>query len=332
MKQGSSTASPNNSFSQVTQHTVTEKNDGQRLDNFLFSFLKDVPKSHVYRIIRSGEIRVNGKRAKAEDKIQTGDKIRIPPIRTQAQRTKPQPKELRKGELPTILFEDRDLLVVDKPAGLACHGGSGISFGLIERLRASFPESQFLELVHRLDRDTSGVLAIAKTRKALTRMHEMIREGEVHKSYLTLVKGDWVNDRQHVRVPLHKYVTASGERRVRPDEEIGLPSHTVFKLRKRFGSVSYLEVDLETGRTHQIRVHSQNCGYPIVGDDKYGDFAFNDQVAGGLLGIPFKRMFLHAFRLSFTHPITKTPLVIEAPLPKDCKELLEKLEKTTSCV
>ncbi len=306
---------------------ITEKNEGQRLDNFLVSFLGGVPKSHVYRIIRSGEVRIDGKRAKAETKLAYGDKVRIPPVRVEDKTRQTKASALKQSELPVILFEDRDLLVVDKPAGVACHGGSGISFGMIERLRATFPEEQFLELAHRLDRDTSGVLILAKSRKALVRLHEMMREGEVHKSYLTLVKGDWVNERQHVKLPLHKYVTPSGERRVRVDEELGLPSHTIFKLIRRFDRVSYLEVDLKTGRTHQIRVNAQASGLPLVGAEKYGDYMFTEQVAAGILGIPFKRMFLHAHRVAFVHPVTGIDMVIEAPLPADCRNLIDELEK-----
>ena len=187
------------------------------------------------------------------------------------------------------------------------------------------PNQPYLELAHRLDRETSGVMILAKTRKALVRLHEMMRDGEVHKSYRTLVLGDWVNDRQHVKVPLFKYVTSSGERRVRVDEEKGLPSHTIFQLIERFGDVSYLSVDLKTGRTHQIRVHAQYCGHPLVGDEKYGNFEMNKAIAKGCLGIPFKRMFLHAAHLLFKHPVTGAPMEISAPLPRECDELITTL-------
>lgn len=183
-----------------------------------------------------------------------------------------------------------------------------------------------MELAHRLDKETSGLLILAKTRKALVALPEMLREGLVHKTYKTLVKGDWVNDRQHVKLPLHKFLLPNGERRVRVDKENGQASHTIFVLLARFGLVSYLDVELKTGRTHQIRVHAQSQGHPLVGDDKYGDFEFNKEVEKGLLGIPFKRMFLHAFRLDFNHPVTGTHLVIESPLPKECKDLIEYLE------
>jgi len=214
---------------------------------------------------------------------------------------------------------------VNKPSGLACHGGSGVAFGLIERLRASRPECKFLELAHRLDRDTSGVLIVCKTRKALVRLHEMQRQGEIEKRYRLLVQGDWVNQREHVRAPLTKYTLASGERRVRVDEENGLRSHTIFTLIKRYGDVSYLEAELKTGRTHQIRVHAASVGHPLVGDAKYGDYAFNEAVRKGALGLPFGRLFLHAERLKFTHPVTKEPMVVIAPLEASLKALIDNL-------
>ena len=306
---------------------VDEANEGQRLDNFLISQLKGVPKSLIYRVVRSGEVRVNKGRAHVDTRLEIGDVVRIPPIRHTDGAEKKSAPPLKLSEIPTVLFEDRDILVVDKPSGMASHGGSGISYGLIERMRASRPDLSFLELVHRLDRGTSGVLVLAKTRKALVRLHEMIREGQMHKTYQALVKGDWQNDRQHVKFPLYKYVTSSGERRVRVDEENGLPSHSIFRLMERFGAVSLVEVDLLTGRTHQIRVHAAQLGFPLVGDEKYGDFAFNDEVAHGSLGYPFKRMFLHASKIVFAHPITGETLEIHAPLPKDCTELLETLEQ-----
>lgn len=319
------TVRENSDLAKVSYKTVDETNDGQRLDNFLIAKLKGVPKSHLYRIIRSGEVRVNKGRAKVDDHVHVGDVIRIPPIKY-AEKNEKQVPGFTPSSLPRVIFEDEHLLIVDKPSGMACHGGSGISYGLIERMRASRPEGNFLELVHRLDKDTSGVIILAKSRKALVRLHEQIRDGEVNKTYTTLLKGDWVNDRQHLRWPLRKYVTASGERRVVVDEENGLPSHSIFRLIKRFGKVSLLEVDLLTGRTHQIRVHAQKAGHPIVGDEKYGDFLFNEEVSKGLLGYPFKRMFLHSTSISFRHPISGDMLKVEAPLPSDCKLLLKALE------
>lgn len=207
-------------FNRVNYVRVSERSDGQRLDNFLMRVLKGVPKSHIYRIVRNGEVRINKKRAECQTKIALDDEIRIPPVRTaiMAEAAAPSVKPLAADELP-ILREDRDLIIVNKPSGLACHGGSGVAFGLIERLRASRPEYKFLELAHRLDRDTSGVLIVCKTRKALVRLHEMQRQGEIEKRYRLLVQGDWVNQREHVRAPLTKYTLASGERRVRVDEE-----------------------------------------------------------------------------------------------------------------
>lgn len=298
--------------------------DGQRLDNYLLRIAKGVPKSHIYRIVRAGEVRINKKRVTVDTRLALGDELRVPPIRVATQPKPARVKPIDDQDLP-ILYEDEHLIVVDKPAGLAAHGGSGVSFGLIERVRASRPNQPYLELAHRLDRETSGVMILAKTRKALVRLHEMMRDGEVHKSYRTLVLGDWVNDRQHVKVPLFKYVTSSGERRVRVDEEKGLPSHTIFQLIERFGDVSYLSVDLKTGRTHQIRVHAQYCGHPLVGDEKYGNFEMNKAIAKGCLGIPFKRMFLHAAHLLFKHPVTGAPMEISAPLPRECDELITTL-------
>lgn len=313
-------------FNRVNYVRVSERSDGQRLDNFLMRVLKGVPKSHIYRIVRNGEVRINKKRAECQTKIALDDEIRIPPVRTavMAEATTPSVKPLAADELP-ILREDRDLIIVNKPSGLACHGGSGVAFGLIERLRASRPECKFLELAHRLDRDTSGVLIVCKTRKALVRLHEMQRQGEIEKRYRLLVQGDWVNQREHVRAPLTKYTLASGERRVRVDEENGLRSHTIFTLIKRYGDVSYLEAELKTGRTHQIRVHAASVGHPLVGDAKYGDYAFNEAVRKGVLGLPFGRLFLHAERLKFTHPVTKEPMVVIAPLEASLKALIDNL-------
>ncbi len=299
--------------------------EGQRLDNYLFRIAKGVPKSHIYRIVRGGEVRINKKRAQVDTRLELGDELRVPPIRVSSTPKKEVARPIGEADLP-ILYEDEHLLVVDKPAGLAAHGGSGINFGLIERMRAARPNQPFLELAHRLDRETSGVMLLAKTRKALVRLHDMMREGGVQKSYKTLVLGDWVNDRQHVKAPLHKYVTASGERRVCVDAERGLASHTIFQLLARFGDVSYLSVDLKTGRTHQIRVHAKHCGHPLVGDDKYGDDDTNRAIAKGSLGMPFKRMFLHAYRLSFVHPVSGQKLEITAPLPRECAQLINTLK------
>ncbi|MGE5339619.1 MAG: RluA family pseudouridine synthase [Gemmatimonadota bacterium] len=301
--------------------TVGEDGAGQRLDNYLLKLAKGVPKSHIYRIVRGGEVRVNKARATISQRLAAGDVVRIPPMRTAVSAA---PRPVPMAELPPVLFEDEHLLVVDKPAGLAAHGGSGIAFGLIERLRAARPQLPFLELAHRLDRETSGVLLLAKSRRALVGLHEQLREGQVQKRYLTLVVGDWVNDRQHVRAPLTKYVTKAGERRVSVDPE-GSPSHTIFTLRERLGSFSLLEAELKSGRTHQIRVHLAHLGFPIAGDDKYGDFDLNRRLAKGEFGVRFGRMFLHAYRTVLTHPVRGEALALEARLPAECEDLLRAL-------
>ena len=287
-----------------------------------------MPKSHIYRIIRAGEVRVNKARVKAETKLVEGDLLRVPPIRiSQKPAGRPAAVPLAEGTVP-VLYEDRHLLIVNKPSGIAAHGGSGISHGLIERLRASRPDEPFLELAHRLDRETSGAIIVCRSRKALVRLHDMMKEsGGIEKHYRLLVKGDWVNDRQHVKLPLVRYLLPSGERRVRVDQVEGVPAHTIFTLLKRYGSVSYLDAELKTGRTHQIRVHALSQGFPLVGDDKYGDFDFNREVSRGLLGAPLKRMFLHAARLRFTHPVTGEQLDIQAPMPEDCAALLKVLDE-----
>jgi 23S rRNA pseudouridine955/2504/2580 synthase len=207
------------------------------------------------------------------------------------------------------------------------HGGSGVSYGVIEQLRASRPDAKFLELVHRLDRDTSGILLLAKKRSALTNLHEQMRDGDTDKRYLTLITGEWNNARQHIKLPLHKYSTADGERRVRVQED-GQASHTIFSLIRKYGDYTLLEAELKTGRTHQIRVHLSASGFPIVGDDKYGDFTLNKamQKAEGQR-IAFKRMFLHAHSITFTHPETGKPVTLKATLPKECEQFLKSLEK-----
>ncbi len=304
---------------------IDDSADGQRVDNFLLKIAKGVPKSHIYRVVRNGEVRVNKKRTSVDARLQKGDIVRIPPLRVSEQKSNTVPA-IDENELP-VLYEDLHLLVVNKPAGLAAHGGSGVSYGLIERLRSARPDAPFLELAHRLDRDTSGALILCKTRKALVRIHEMQREGKLEKHYRLLVQGDWVNERQHVKFPLTKYVLPSGERRVRVDEQQGLRSHTIFTVLDRFGTVTYLDAELKTGRTHQIRVHAQASGFPLVGDDKYGRYEFNDDVARGCLGLPLRRMFLHSARLAFIHPISGVSLCIDAPLPTELQKLLSVLKK-----
>lgn len=285
---------------------------GQRIDNYLFSRLKGVPKSHVYRILRSGEVRVNSKRIDATYRLNSGDILRIPPIRL-AEKPKIRPP---KFDIP-ILYEDDFLIALDKPEGVAVHGGSGVSFGVIEQLRGSRPEAKFLELVHRLDRDTSGVLLLAKKRAALIELHRQIREGQIAKFYFAVVAGKWQNRKQDVRLPLHKYLTESGERRVSVRED-GQPSRTVFSLVEQGEKASLLEANLKTGRTHQIRVHLSHLGFPIVGDDKYGDFQLNREMTKS----GFKRMYLHAAKLCFNHPDGKS-MTIESALPATFRNLMD---------
>jgi 23S rRNA pseudouridine955/2504/2580 synthase len=296
----------------VTHLVIGEEEQGQRLDNFLIRCCKGVPKSHLYRILRSGEVRVNSGRVDATYRLCMGDKLRIPPIRI-AERPQNEVDEAAKQriDLP-IIYEDEAMLVIDKPEGIAVHGGSGVSFGVIEALRRQRPDARFLELAHRLDRETSGILLVGKKRLALTTLHDMFREhgAGADKRYLVLVKGRWMNNTQHVKLSLHKYLTEGGERRVSVNPE-GKAAHTVFRLLARWPEMSLLEAQLKTGRTHQIRVHLAHLGFPILGDEKYGDFALNrDLKRAGL-----KRMALHAWRMALRHPLTGTPLECVAPLP-----------------
>jgi 23S rRNA pseudouridine955/2504/2580 synthase len=297
-------------------HEVGEEGSDQRVDNYLTRLLKGVPKSHIYRILRSGEVRVNSRRVGPEHRLTTGDRLRLPPVRTSVPKTAP--RAVASSRLAShILYEDEVLLVLDKPAGLAVHGGSGVSSGVIEQLRQGRPESRFLELVHRLDRETSGVLVLAKKRSALTELHRQLREGAVQKYYLALVKGRWRGAKRSVKLPLHKFVLASGERRVKV-EDSGQVAHTVFRLEREYEGFSLLQAELKTGRTHQIRVHLAHLGYPIAGDDKYGDFELNRALSRRRL----KRMFLHASKLTVTHPVSKAPITFSAPLPLELEQFL----------
>jgi 23S rRNA pseudouridine955/2504/2580 synthase len=305
---------------QVTQTVVGSEDEGQRLDNHLLRLCKGVPKSHVYRIIRSGEVRLNGKRAAASDRIEAGDVLRIPPIRLAREREEIIAGAQIRVELP-ILYEDEALLAVDKPAGIAVHGGSGVSFGVIETLRRQRPQARFLELAHRLDRETSGLLLIAKKRSALTVLHELFREsGGIGKRYLLLVRGRWGEPARQVRLPLAKYLTPSGERRVRvaPD---GKPALTLFRLLARWERFSLLEAELRTGRTHQIRVHCAQIGFPIAGDEKYGDFELNRRLSKEGL----KRMFLHAWKMRFPHPASGEIMELQASLPAALHRFMQAL-------
>ena len=310
---------------QVRLVTISDEEADQRIDNFLLRICKGVPKSHIYRVLRSGEVRVNKGRIDQTYRLKEGDVVRIPPIRVAEK-----PAHAVPGAEFRILLEDNYLLVIDKPAGVAVHGGSGVSYGVIEQLRAARPDAKFLELVHRLDRETSGVLMLAKKRSALTNLHEQMRDGETDKRYLALVHGDWQNTRQHVKLPLFKYNTPEGERRVRVQAD-GMPSHTVFNLIRRFGDFVLLEAELKTGRTHQIRVHLASTGFPIAGDDKYGDFGLNRalQKPEGTR-IALKRMFLHAHQITFRHPESGQPVTLRAQLATECEQFLKSLEKTSA--
>lgn len=313
----------------VEHRTIGDDADGQRLDNYLMKVFRGVPKSRLYRMVRNGEVRVNGARAQVEYKLALGDIVRLPPARVEAH------GDADEASLPApvvnlpILFEDDALLIVDKPAGMAVHGGSGVSHGVIERLRATRPDAKFLELVHRLDRETSGILIIAKRRSALTALHEQFRESRNDKRYLALGLGDWQGGPRVLDAPLLKLVVAGGERKVIVSAD-GQASRTDVKCIQRFHSdsgkmFSLLECRLRTGRTHQIRVHLQNAGLPIAGDDRYGDFAINKAlVAEGL-----NRMFLHASRMQFLHPLTGERLTIESALPANLQRFLDVLKPTT---
>jgi len=309
----------------VSWLTVGDDGAGQRIDNYLLKTLKGVPKSHVYRILRSGEVRLNRRRATPDARLESGDELRIPPIRIgspDAARAAPQ---VPLGPVPPILYEDDAIVVLDKPSGLAVHGGSGVSQGVIERLRLARPAAGFLELVHRLDRDTSGVLVIAKKRSALVALHAQLRGGEVDKRYLVLVRGKWRDALRRVSIPLERYVTADGERRVRAVSDGQEARTTLRRLRvwpQHDPPVALLEAELETGRTHQIRVHLAHLGHPLAGDPKYGDFAWNRELAREGL----KRLFLHAFRVGFVHPLTGRSVTVEAPLAPDLQAFVAALD------
>ena len=300
---------------------VGEESETQRLDNFLLRHLKGVPKSHVYRVVRSGEVRVNSGRVKPDYRVRIGDKVRVPPIRVAAGAAKAPAKPFG---LP-IVHEDTSLLVIDKPSGVAVHGGSGVSHGVIELLRAARPEAKLLELAHRLDRDTSGLLIVAKKRGALVELHRMLREGEIEKIYVAVVKGVPVEKHFDIKDALHKYVNAKGERRVAVKEG-GLSAVTRIKLLEKGNGISLLQLRLMTGRTHQIRVHLAHAGLPVLGDDKYGDFEFNRALARQ--GV--KRLFLHARRLAFKHPADGARVALASPLPEDmlrfCRANFPKLD------
>ena len=307
--------------------TISDDEAGQRIDNYLLNKLKGVPKSLIYRIVRKGEVRINKGRIKPEYKLQAGDILRIPPVRI-SEKEQPQiSNKLNKvNQLENqIIFEDDYLLAINKPSGIAVHGGSGLSFGVIEALRALRPEARFLELVHRLDRDTSGILLIAKKRSVLRHLHEQLRIKIIQKDYLALVRGQWQSHCKVVQAPLLKNELSGGERIVRVSEQ-GKPSETRFSIEERYIAATLIKASPITGRTHQIRVHTQYAGHPIALDDKYGDAEFDRQMRE--LGLD--RLFLHAFSLCFEHPKTGETLRLNAPLDGKMKNILQKLRAIKS--
>lgn len=321
---------------QVSEHAsakivVDEASEGQRIDNFLAKMLKGVPKSHLYRILRSGEVRVNKGRVDASHKLEMNDVVRVPPIRISAKLNVPESKAPVTAKFEdAIIFEDDALLVIDKPAGFAVHGGSGISRGVIEQLRLERPKAKFLELVHRLDRETSGVLMVAKKRSALVALHQAIRDNKTDKRYAVLVSGEWLEAKKRVVLDLQKYVLPSGERRVNVVTDKSKDkfneaqiSETVFYLKQSFVGFSLLEAKLVTGRTHQLRVQLAHLGFPIVGDDKYGDFSLNKK----LHKMGLKRMFLHSIETKLHHPISNQELSLFAPLPNELERFMQTLDK-----
>lgn len=299
------------------RHLIHANDVGQRLDNFLLKNLKGVPKSRIYKAIRQGEVRINGKRCKAFDRLETGDEVRVPPLRQSEEKPKVLPtKYWEETLLNAVLYEDDSLLVLNKPVGLPVHGGTGLDFGLVELLQVLKPEWSTIELVHRLDKDTSGVLLLAKKRSALKALHELLRQGEIDKRYQLIVKGYWLEAPKSVNFPLLRYLLPNGERMVKVHAE-GKPSTTVFTPLKHVGHrLSLMEAKLLTGRTHQIRVHAQACGHPIIGDPKYGDDALNQKMkAAGC-----DRLFLHAWRVQLK--FNEQSFVFEAPLPAVFEQLL----------
>jgi 23S rRNA pseudouridine955/2504/2580 synthase len=300
---------------------IDSEGQGQRLDKVLGRLLAGVPRTRIFRLIRRGEVRVNGKRASPEQRLNTGDSVRLPPVRAaEPDAPKRVPAGLMASMERAVIYEDDRLLVLDKPSGVAVHGGSGMAFGVIEALRASRP-SQTLELAHRLDRDTSGVLLLAKRSSALRELHALLRDGAVQKSYLVLVAGRWQLGHKKIDAPLRTDLRVNGERTVKVDAS-GKESLTEFRLIEHYGArASLLEAILHTGRTHQIRVHAAYCGHPVAGDEKYGDEIFNERVkATGL-----RRMFLHAHSCSFTWPNGGSEHSFSAPLPPELKAVLDAL-------
>jgi len=303
---------------------ATEADAGQRLDNYLLRILKGVPKTRIYRALRKGEVRIDGKRVRPEHRLEAGQEIRIPPITVSVREETPMPSDsLRDLLRDRVLFEDDHLLIVDKPSGLAVHGGSGLKLGLIEAMRRLRPEELRLELVHRLDRATSGCLVLAKRPAALKGMHQQLRDGRIRKTYLALIRGRMPQARMDVDAALERRTTRTGKRQVEVDEEEGKDSRSSFKELQTFGQLATLaEVDIETGRTHQIRVHAQHIGHEVAGDLRYGDLRFNRE----LRRFGLRRLFLHARSLAFTHPASGEAMRVDAPLDAELRGVINALE------
>ena len=317
----------------VERVRIDEGAEGQRLDNFLLGHWKGVPKTHVYRVIRSGEVRINRGRAAADTRLAIGDELRLPPVR-RAPSIDPNAAPAPPREFP-VVWEDDTLIAIDKPAGVAVHGGSGVAFGVIEQLRRARPEAHFLELVHRLDRETSGLLLVAKKRSALVALQDQFRRRETGKTYAALVEGAWPKTTKVIDLALHKTLDAAGERHVRvvdADHAEGRRSISLVRLVQAWPDYTLLDVTIKTGRTHQIRVHLAHLGHPVAGDPKYGDFERNRALARGksVAGQRFGRMFLHARRLRFEHPANGEVIELEAPLPAECAALIAALDVNTS--
>ena len=308
-------------FDKVQTLNLDEDYQGQRIDNFLKTLLKGVPKSMIYRIIRKGEVRVNKKRIKPEYKLQAGDVLRIPPIRVSEPSEAPSTKLDKVASLEShIIYEDKHLLVINKPSGMAVHGGSGLSFGVIEALRALRPQQKFLELVHRIDRDTSGCLVVAKKRSVLKELHAQLRDKQMDKRYHALVAGRWPESRFKVKAPLAKNTLKSGERMVSVSPD-GKPSETRYRILQQFNDATLVEASPITGRTHQIRVHCLHAGHPIACDDKYGDKDFEERMK--VLGL--NRLFLHANDIAFIHPDTGQRVSFHAPMDKTLQLTIKRL-------
>ena len=308
-------------FNQVSFVDIGPEQSGQRLDNFLIKTLKGVPKSRIYRLLRKGEVRVNKGRVKADSRLKEGDIVRLPPIRIAERGEAPAVgRQLKQYLADNVLFEDDGLLIINKPSGLAVHGGSGVSLGAIEALRAEHPELRFLELVHRLDRETSGCLMLAKKRSVLLELQQAMQRNQIEKRYTALTKGRWPKGKSTINAPLRKNTLQSGERMVRVDAS-GKASVTHFKVLQQFAAATLLDIKLETGRTHQIRVHCQFAQQPLAGDSKYGDEHFNES----LKETGLKRLFLHASSLRFKHPLSGDWVEVEAPLPDDLAKVVTKL-------